>query len=175
MFAHTAELPVTVGTPRRAPGERTHYTSPLLVALAAAIALCCAMACRTYVSVARPVVANESAAVAVASLGDRPSHNIRYRAEVVSVSSLEVGAPQRWIVRLTRRNHQRLAGARVVAHAWMPDDESRPTDSTVASYLGGGRYQLDGVRFSQPGWWNLALTVDGRAGVDSVAFNVVLR
>jgi hypothetical protein len=34
---------------------------------------------------------------------------------------------------------------------------------------------VDGLRFARAGWWNVALVVDGGRGVDSVAFNVVLR
>src|SRR4051812_45788386 len=73
----------------------------------------------------------------------RASHNHRYLAEVVSAPAPEViGAPQRWIVRLTRRNHRRVARARVEARAWMPEtDGVSPLQPTV-TYLGGGRYAI---------------------------------
>ena len=85
-----------------------------------------------------------------------------------------VGEPQRWTVRLTRRDHRRLAGAHIAAEAWMPETGARSPLRPRVSYVGGGRYAIDGVYLSRPGWWNLALVIEGRAGIDSVAFNTVL-
>jgi hypothetical protein len=33
---------------------------------------------------------------------------------------------------------------------------------------------LDGMKFSMPGWWDLKLDLQGPAGADQVAFNIVL-
>lgn len=35
-------------------------------------------------------------------------------------------------------------------------------------------YRVDGLRFSRPGWWNVAQVIVGRGGVDSVAFNMIV-
>jgi hypothetical protein len=56
----------------------------------------------------------------------------------------------------------------------MPETQERSPIRPTARYIGHGNYRLDSLCFSRPGWWNVALVVDGRAGVDSVAFNVVL-
>ena len=172
MYSHTAELPVIVGAPRRA-RPFASVSAPLAAALLVA-SFGGAMAWSTATSPAQPAV-DRTAALVVASLGDRPSHDHRYRAEVVSVSSLEVGATQRWVVRLERRDHRRVNGAHIAARAWMPDDPTQPAVPATVSHAGGGRYRLDGIRFARAGWWNVALVVDGGRGVDSVAFNVVLR
>jgi hypothetical protein len=49
-----------------------------------------------------------------------------------------------------------------------------PTKPKVTRALGEGRYQVDGVRFSMPGWWVLSFRIDGAAGTDSVTFNLKL-
>ena len=125
MYSHTAELPVIAGTPRRTRRSRPSAASPLVAALLLGSAFCVAMAWRAATTPARPVVADASPALVV-SIHDRPSHTGRYRAEVTSVSSLEVGATQQWIVRLQRRDHRRVNGARITARAWMPDDPTLP-------------------------------------------------
>ncbi len=129
----------------------------------------------TQVSDARPIVHPAAPGLVVASLGSRPSHNGHYRVEVMSVSSLAVGTTQRWVVRLRRANQRRVSGARIAVQVRMLDSEEPASHPAVASYLGGGRYQVEGIRFGHSGWWNVALVIDGRSGVDSVAFNVVLR
>jgi len=174
MYTHTAELPVIAGAPRRERRPSSSLASPVAALLLAASMLCGALAWRTSVAPA-PVVEHATPALVVASLGERSSHNRRYRAEVVSVSSLEVGATQQWVVRLSRHDHRRVAGARVAARAWMPDDATQRVAPATVSYVGGGRYRIDDIRFSRPGWWNVALVIDGGRGVDSVAFNVVIR
>jgi hypothetical protein len=174
MYSHTAELPVITGAPRRARRPFTSVVSPLAAALLLGSAFCSAMAWRAATS-ASQVVADASPALVVASLHDRPSHNGRYRAEVTSVSPFAVGTAQQWTVRLERRDHRRVNGAHVSARAWMPDDPTQPGIPATVSALGGGRYRLDGIRFTRPGWWNVALVVAGARGTDSVAFNVVLR
>jgi len=175
MYSHTAELPVIAGTPRRARRSFASVVSPVGAALLVLSALCGAMAWNAAMSPAPPVVVDAAPALVVASLGDRPSHDHRYRAEVVSVSSLEVGATQQWVVRVQRRDHRRVNGARIAAQAWMPDEPTQPAVRGTVSSLGGGRYRIDGLRFARTGWWNVALVVNGGRGVDSVAFNVVLR
>ena len=49
-----------------------------------------------------------------------------------------------------------------------------PTQPRVTGRLPDGRFVVDGVRFSMPGWWELRLLVAGPAGTDSVTFNLTL-
>jgi hypothetical protein len=35
-------------------------------------------------------------------------------------------------------------------------------------------YEIEGVRFSMGGWWELKLAIESPAGVDSVTFNLSL-
>jgi hypothetical protein len=62
----------------------------------------------------------------------------------------------------------------VKVEAWMPDLGLRSQTRSIATYIGHGNYRVDSLPFSRPGWWNVALEIDGRFGRDSVAFNIVI-
>ena len=49
-----------------------------------------------------------------------------------------------------------------------------PTAPAVTRVLGEGRFLIEGMKFNMPGWWEIELHVDGRAGADTVTFNLVL-
>jgi hypothetical protein len=92
----------------------------------------------------------------------------------VAASPLTTGATQSWTIRLTERDDSVIADAHVSVDAWQPETEQRSPIHPNARYVGGGNYRVDDLAFTRSGWWNVALVIDGRAGVDSVAFNVVL-
>lgn len=114
------------------------------------------------------------AAAIVASVGRRASHGGRYHAEVVSATPFAVGVRQSWTMRLTRRGQRRVSGARLTVRPWAPESGEISPISPSVRYVGGGRYRVDDIYFPRPGWWNVALVIDGAAGTDSVAFNVVM-
>lgn len=120
--------------------------------------------------VAAPRVSN----AAFASIGMRPSHNRLYTAEVVDKTSLKVGEGAAWTIHLTQRNHRRVAYANVIATVFAPLTDEHVFRKPTAHYLGGGNYRVEGIDLPHAGWWNVALVIDARAGVDSVAFNVIL-
>jgi hypothetical protein len=174
MFAHTGELPI--GGWHQRPSWRVPSLSTSLVAVVlTASSLSAARAWSIAENVRSASVASAPARPGfITSFGYRASHNGRYHAEVVSASPLTVGESQRWTVRLTRHDHRRLAGAHVTTTVWMPETGAQSTVQPTVSYVGGGRYAIDGVNLSRPGWWNVALVITGRAGTDSVAFNAVV-
>src|SRR5437867_582258 len=130
---------------------------------------------RAATAITPPSMARD-ASVAFVDFGLRASHNGRYNAEVVSTRSTPaVGMAQSWTVSISRRNHRPVAHARLAVRTWMPETGERSSALAKAHYLGGGRYVIDNVSFSRPGWWNVALVIDGVAGTDSLAFNVRLR
>jgi hypothetical protein len=49
-----------------------------------------------------------------------------------------------------------------------------PTQPRVKQSLGGGVYEIEGVRFSMGGWWQIRLAIDAPAGADNVTFNLSL-
>jgi hypothetical protein len=110
----------------------------------------------------------------IESFHRRGSHHGRYAAEVVSATPLTTGADQSWLVRVTDRDDAPLPDARVSVDAWMPETGEHSATHPGVRHVGGGDYRIDGLALSRAGWWNVALVIDGRSGVDSVAFNVVL-
>ena len=110
----------------------------------------------------------------IKSFHRRGSHHGRYAAEVVAATPLTTGADQSWTIRLTDSDELPLANARVSAVAWMPETGKHSATHPSVRPVGGGDYRIDGLVFARAGWWNVALVIDGRSGVDSVAFNVVL-
>lgn len=50
-----------------------------------------------------------------------------------------------------------------------------PTQPRVTRELADGVYQLDGMKFSMTGWWEVKLAIDGPRGADKVTFNTVVE
>jgi hypothetical protein len=80
-----------------------------------------------------------------------------------------------WEVRVTLPSGQPVDGARIAVDGGMPQHgHGLPTQPKVTRALGDGRYLVEGVKFSMPGWWELKLKIDGAQGRDDVTFNTVV-
>jgi len=44
----------------------------------------------------------------------------------------------------------------------------------VTADLGGGTYQVEGMRFQMGGWWNVTFTIEADGVQDSVTFHLKL-
>lgn len=174
MYTQTGELPI-FGAPADAEAQGTRLT----VTFAGVFLLIGALSWATW---GRPAertslpatVAVRSAAGIVASLDRRPSHNARYQAEVTAVTPFVLGEPQRWAIRLTGRGERQIANARITVKSWAPETGEVSRIAPTTRSVGRGRYVIDDIYFNRPGLWNVALIVDGTAGVDSLAFNVIM-
>lgn len=173
MPAHTDELPVLTDASRMVAADAR---LPLSIAAASILVA-------LLLSIVTPMTgasAPAPAAIAVAGAARtdftaRPSHGGVYRGEVaVSPRTIHVGEGATWVFRLTRRNARRLAGASVELQPRLVDRGDSATATIPARYVGAGRYEVRDVRLTETGWWNLALTIRGAWGTDSLAFNVVL-
>ncbi len=165
MTTHTDELPAFLSP---------EIGAARILRWVAVIALTFVALALSLLSTARetPAVGDERATFA--SLGVRLGHEHRYEAAIVSTSPLVVGAPQTWILQLTRAGGELEARARVTATTWAPETGEGSTMAPRVLDIGGGRYQIDDVHFPRAGWWNVALVIAGSAGSDSVAFNVIM-
>ena len=171
MISHTGELPAF-----SRPAREARRSAGLIAALVAAFLVVAATAStwhREHGAIARVGPAPTTAAV-VASVGRRPSHGGRYHAEVVSATPFAVGVRQTWTVGLMRPGRQRVARARLTVRSWSPETGEVSPISASVRYVGSGRYRVDGIYFSHAGWWNVALVIEASAGIDSLAFNVVM-
>jgi hypothetical protein len=91
------------------------------------------------------------------------------------VSPIPVGTFQSWTVAVTTPDGKPLEHADLSIDGGMPQHgHGLPTRPQVSRELGDGRYLLEGMKFSMPGWWEIKLRVEGRDGSDRVTFNKVV-
>ena len=176
---HTSDMHLQLGfAPVKRTSPRSRHPLWPVMAVALPLALFAAAALRGAdrpedASITSKVATSDAPASGfVTSLGDRRSHDGIYSAEVVSTSPIVIGATQSWTLHLSRPN-RRVSHATVSAEVWMPETGERASMRPSVTYVGAGDYRIDDLRFDRAGWWNVALVIHGRAGTDSVAFNVV--
>jgi hypothetical protein len=81
-----------------------------------------------------------------------------------------------WKVKLATPDGTPVHGARFVVDGGMPQHgHGLPTQPRVTRELADGTYQLDGMKFSMTGWWEVKLAIDGPQGADKVTFNTVVE
>jgi hypothetical protein len=106
-------------------------------------------------------------------MGPRTSAGGAYVAKLATAAPLEVRKLQSMNVRLTDAHGAAVEGATITVDGGMPQHgHGLPTSPRVTAYHGDGVYQIDGVRFSMGGWWELRLAIAGPAGADTITFNL---
>ncbi len=81
-----------------------------------------------------------------------------------------------WQVALATADGEPVSGAKFAVDGGMPQHgHGLPTQPRVTRELGHGTYQLDGMKFSMTGWWEVKLAVDGPVGSDKVTFNTIVE
>lgn len=72
-------------------------------------------------------------------------------------------------------NGRPVEGAKISVDGGMPEHlHGLPTRPLVRRELGGGVYEIEGLRFSMGGWWEISLAIESPAGSDHVTFNLEL-
>jgi len=108
-------------------------------------------------------------------LGPRTSAARLYTATLVTAQPLSTRGMQSIELALTDATGAAVDSATITVDGAMPEHgHGMPTQPRVTRALGDGRYQVEGVRFSMPGWWTLTFRVESPAGRDSVTFNLSL-
>jgi hypothetical protein len=107
---------------------------------------------------------------------ERTTAQAKYRvalhplAEPVPVNSMHA-----WEIRLLTPAGEPVRGAQIEVGGGMPQHgHGLPTQPRVTRDAGDGRYLLEGMKFSMPGWWEIKLKVAAAGGNDSVTFNTVI-
>ena len=99
----------------------------------------------------------------------------KYRATFSPAESIRVGKLHQWNIEVESMDGTPIDEAKITVDGGMPQHgHGLPTKPRVTRSLGGGVYEIEGVRFSMGGWWELKLAVDSPAGADSVTFNLSL-
>lgn len=107
------------------------------------------------------------------TLGPRASANKLYTATLLPTQALRMWRLQTLPVRIVDANGQPVEGATIRVDGGMPEHgHGLPTQPKVTRALGGGVYEIEGLRFSMGGWWELKLAIESPAGSDSVTFNL---
>jgi YtkA-like len=60
----------------------------------------------------------------------------------------------------------------IEALPWMPAHEHGSSNKPVVTYLGRGKYHIEGITFTMPGDWEIYLKIQDNGKEDSVVFNV---
>ena len=82
----------------------------------------------------------------------------------------------RWTIELKRPDGTPVEGAWIRVDGGMPEHQhGLPTKPQVTKDLGGGRYLVEGMKFSMGGWWVLDLSITAGGEADSVRFERVLE
>jgi hypothetical protein len=80
-----------------------------------------------------------------------------------------------WKVELSTPEGKPVRGARFAVDGGMPQHgHGLPTQPRVTREFADGSYQLDGMKFSMTGWWEVKLDIQGPQGSDKVTFNTVV-
>jgi len=107
--------------------------------------------------------------------GPRASAKQLYTATLQPPQALRLRQLQNIAVRITDASGQPVEGATIRVDGGMPEhSHGLPTQPRVSRALAGGVYEIEGVRFSMGGWWELKLAIDSAAGSDNVTFNLSL-
>ena len=107
---------------------------------------------------------------------DRPTAHDTYRVSIQSLSDpIAINKMHAWEIRLRSPSGEAVSGARISVDGGMPQHgHGFPTRPRVTRELGDGRYLLEGMKFSMPGWWEIKLKVAAASGTDDVTFNTII-
>ena len=108
-------------------------------------------------------------------LGPRVSERQTYTATLQPTQPLRVRRLQSVPVLITDAQGRPVESARISVDGGMPEHgHGLPTQPRVTRALGGGVYEIEGLRFSMGGWWEVKLAIDSPAGADRITFNLSL-
>lgn len=108
---------------------------------------------------------------------DRPTDRNTYQIELHSLADpIEINKIHAWEIKVRNPTGEAVTNARIDVDGGMPQHgHGFPTQPKVTRELGDGRYLLEGMKFSMPGWWEIKLNVTSSLGADNVTFNKVIE
>jgi hypothetical protein len=88
---------------------------------------------------------------------------------------IPVGKIHSWVLTVKDAGGAPVNGASITIRGGMPaHGHGLPTIPEVTEELGGGRYLVEGMKFSMPGHWVLTITMEHGGKKDSVTFAIML-
>ena len=108
-------------------------------------------------------------------VGPRASEKHTYIAKLQPAQPLRVRQLQSVPVLITDEQGRPVDDATITVDGGMPEHgHGLPTQPRVKHGEGKGVYEIEGLRFSMGGWWEVKLAIDSPAGADRVTFNLSL-
>lgn len=107
---------------------------------------------------------------------ERLSAQEKYRVALHPVATpVAINKLHAWEVELHSPSGAAVDGAQIEVDGGMPQHgHGLPTQPRVTRALGDGRYLIEGMKFSMPGWWEIKLKIAAAGGPDNVTFNTVV-
>ncbi len=96
----------------------------------------------------------------------------RYRVAYAStLQPLAINRMHAWVIHVANADGRPIEEAELTLSGGMPaHDHGLPSAPRMTTRLGGGNYLVEGVKFHMAGAWEVVVTVDAAAGVDSVTW-----
>ena len=108
-------------------------------------------------------------------LGPRTSANGLYVATLEPSRQLRPRQMQTVRVSIVDGSGRAIEGATLTIDGGMPEHgHGLPTRPRMTRMIGGGAYEVEGVRFNMGGWWEFKVTITSERGADIVTFNLSL-
>ena len=107
---------------------------------------------------------------------ERATTHAKYQVALHPVATpVAINKLHAWEVALRSADGEPVTGAQIEVGGGMPQHgHGLPTQPRVTRALGDGRYLIEGMKFSMPGWWEIKLKIAAAAGTDDVSFNTVV-
>lgn len=81
-----------------------------------------------------------------------------------------------WELKVETTAGREVANANITVVGDMPEHgHGFPTVPEVTEYLGDGKYLVEGLKFSMPGWWVVNFHIMDKDVMDSVSFNLIVE
>ncbi|RZJ06978.1 MAG: Auxin-binding protein [Rubrivivax sp.] len=108
----------------------------------------------------------------------KPTVQHKYRVTIQPAPpAIAINQMHAWQVQVTSLAGEPVLHARIDVDGGMPQHgHGLPTQPAITQELGGGRYLMEGMKFSMTGWWEIRLKLDSaERGADAVTFNKVIE
>jgi hypothetical protein len=93
-----------------------------------------------------------------------------------SIDPVPVNNIHTWTIHVESAAGEPIEQAEITVEGGMPQHgHGLPTKPQVTQDLGDGDYQVEGLRFNMPGWWEVSFHITAGGQSDSVTFNLSLK
>jgi hypothetical protein len=106
-------------------------------------------------------------------LTDNTAFKVSYKS---SLDPIPINRIHAWELIIETSGGSPVTGADISLDGDMPEHgHGLPTQPDVTDELGNGKYLVEGLKFSMPGWWILKFDIKAGDKEDSVTFNLLLK